>query len=338
LLLYSIILAGYYIARKSWGSGITYDPKPAITFIASLGFYIEKLALPLDLNLLPEVSNNPAYWLFALLPAGLIWVLYSAKDRHGIFMTGWVLLGILPALFVIQTGAESLFGERYLYLASVGFSLALASWLGRIKNTRVLATCAATVLLVYAVGTQGRLMLWSDETALWRDTVEKSPRFTVAHLYYGSALIGKGQVKEGKKELMVMLGSKEAGFETQALVLKHLKAMSGSDAALLYDIKTAMGEGAAYYNLGLLNYAQSHDDNDKGQLENAIGYFRKAIAASPDFIMPHYYLGVCYLEQADWNKAADQMNLTAKLDFDGTYKERTANYLALIDEFRKRGL
>jgi uncharacterized protein HemY len=59
---------------------------------------------------------------------------------------------------------------------------------------------------------------------------------------------------------------------------------------------------------------------------------------SSGFMRPHYYLGLCYLEANDWQKAEEQLKIARLLDLDGRYRAQTSDFLSLIEAVRKMEL
>jgi tetratricopeptide (TPR) repeat protein len=84
--------------------------------------------------------------------------------------------------------------ERFLYLPSIGFCVAVAVLLcaagERIARSRPIARWALPAVVVLALGarTYARNADWHDELSLWRSTVAVSPASFKAHMGYGDAI------------------------------------------------------------------------------------------------------------------------------------------------------
>jgi uncharacterized protein HemY len=55
-------------------------------------------------------------------------------------------------------------------------------------------------------------------------------------------------------------------------------------------------------------------------------------------VRPHYYLGLCYLEANDWQRAEEHLKIARRLDIDGRYRAQTADFLSFIEVVRKMEL
>jgi tetratricopeptide (TPR) repeat protein len=125
------------------------------------------------------------------------------------------------------------------------------------------------------------------------------------------------------------------------LIAKVLHNAGGRDGdeALLETLTQARGEAEAYYGLGFMYYhLYTGDRKQPGLLGKSIEYLEKAVALSSDFVRPHYYLGLCYLEANDWQRAEEHLKIARRLDIDGRYRAQTADFLSFIEVVRKMEL
>jgi|GEM_PF-4618442 tetratricopeptide (TPR) repeat protein len=340
---YIIVVVVYYLFPHDTDKALSLSdlyPQSFYSLFVSFGYSMQKLAVPFNLNMMPYISDSPFYFIFSLIPLVIGGVLYSEGKRLEGFLTAWIILTlILSLLATLSTGG--VIGERFLYLPSAGFCLLIGAVLKRIKNPKILFACLMPVFIIYGIGTYNRTVVWKDEIAIWKDTAEKNPDFALAHLNYGAVLLKKGIKEKGKEELLKALKQRNLTTE-EILSVMLLFASAGAETPevaekeILNVIKTAKGEAAAYYNLGLMYYdlfnsAKSKKTKKKLFLNKAIGYFEKAIENTRNFLLPHYYLGICYLRQQKWEKAEIHLKTARKLDIEGEYKEELADFLKLIE-------
>jgi tetratricopeptide (TPR) repeat protein len=100
----------------------------------------------------------------------------------------------------------TVFGERLLYLPSVGFCLAFAAlWIrasealtDRWRLVRFAApVTTAAILLALTARTVAYAAVWRDEVSLFTEAVRAQPRSAKAHQLLGAALMEVGRVDEG---------------------------------------------------------------------------------------------------------------------------------------------
>lgn len=193
----SLSMTAALINSGSFSEGVT----GALT---AFGFYLKKLFFPLPLNFAIDVVS-PLYLYPGLLFFLLLPFLLRKKELWSVLTLACAIF-LLPALLVsIKKVAWTPYAERYLYLSSVFFCLTAAGGLGslqeRLKSERWLFPLALCAVVGAGLVTLQRAFLWQDNLALYRDTVRKSPGFGAAHLELATALLRKGNLREGRIEL-----------------------------------------------------------------------------------------------------------------------------------------
>lgn len=155
--------------------------------------YLRLFILPVGQNADPEVAvsqslmdNGAIFGLIAL--AALIGAAWFYRKRwplasFGIF-TFLLLVAPTSSFIPIQDPMQ----ERRLYLPFIGLALVCLELLRRVESKQR-AVIEAAVLMVLAAATYQRSAVWGSPTALWQDTVAKSPnkvrpRFQLAEAYY----------------------------------------------------------------------------------------------------------------------------------------------------------
>ncbi len=180
-----------------------------IFFLASIGFYLKKIIIPLPLSIAITNINITLYALAGLLSlltvAGLVFL--KSFRRHHFFLV-WSLLGILPAALIsFTTIAWTPWAERYLYFSLVplsifiviGFFGLLEQQRGRFK--KVVPVIGLSILLLFSISTVHRSFLWNDDLRLWKDAYSKSPDFIYAAVGYATVLAKRGETNEAEKIL-----------------------------------------------------------------------------------------------------------------------------------------
>jgi tetratricopeptide (TPR) repeat protein len=228
---YALVFALYLLARRaavgSFGvplSMIPYAENPLahedvatrlLTAIGVLGRGLALLLFPRVLS--PDYSydaipliRSPLDPMF-LASAAVLAVIAVAAVRAVrawpalAFCAAWYAIGIFPASnLLVKLG--TVFGERLLYLPSVGFCLAFAAlWIrasealtDRWRLVRFAApVTTAAILLALTARTVAYAAVWRDEVSLFTEAVRAQPRSAKAHQLLGAALMEVGRVDEG---------------------------------------------------------------------------------------------------------------------------------------------
>ncbi|GAB4390297.1 MAG: tetratricopeptide repeat protein [Thermodesulfovibrionales bacterium] len=336
--LYALISGAYYLyagARGELSAAGHFDP---YALFSGLWYYMGKLAVPTGLNFMPSLNLSPIYAMLALSGLAAIGILYSEGRKKEAFLASWVVITLLPALFLAGSGNESRLGERYLYLPSVGFCLLLASLVRTAASGKKALAFMVPVLLLYAWGTFDRARLWGDDVAIWRDTAAKSPQSVSARLNLGAKLLEKGLPDEGKRQLALALRNDGITDDDMLRALRLLESSGARDAEelVLRSLAATRGSAPAYYGLGFMYYSR-RDGDRPAFLGRAIEYLEKSVSVSPSFMRPHYYLGLSYLEAGDYEKAEKHLVLAKDLDVDGQYLAQTRSFLSFIRKARDMG-
>jgi hypothetical protein len=196
----------------------------AVSYVAYLG----KLLLPRNLAVFYPVPLEIPAWETAgavtLLAAITAFSLWKAR-RAPWLLVGWLwFLGTLvPVIGLVQVGRQAM-ADRYTYLPSIGLCLAIVWGVAELAGHRraVLATTAAAVIALLAVGTWRQAGYWKDSDALYRHALAVTDGNYLAHLGLAKALTAQGDWNGA------------AGQYRAALTLRPglVEARSGLDAML----------------------------------------------------------------------------------------------------------
>jgi tetratricopeptide (TPR) repeat protein len=195
--------------------------------------------------------------------------------------------------------------ERRLYLPMIGLLLVVVDFLRRWRTSRGILTAAlAGVLAVAAFTTYARSLVWTSDTALWGDSVSKSPQKSRPQFQLAFAYYSQGRCNEA---------------------LPHYEA--------------AAVRGQNDYRL-FVDWAVALDC--AGRSEEALEKLRKARTLQ-DSAQVHSLLGMIYIKQGRRAEALQELNTAEKIDpnFDMTYTYRAALYYeqgdvnGAINEYRR---
>jgi len=298
----SFLLAAFYVVVhlaviggiSSVGPPNRMRPGDTVIFgCTQLGEYAAKLIWPQHLSyswkFYPPLSwRDPAVlmgMLFALWSAGMM-AAWWRRSRAVSFAIVWFFLTLAPVLNIAGVGVPA-YGERYLYLPSVGIcwlaGAALAALQGqspelpRQRLRQVAAVALGTALLV--AGTFRilvRLPAWRNNFTLGLATVRDDPTAAMFHVFLGNAY-------------------REAGDRNRARV-EFVAAIALDPSA-----------GEAFVNLaGVLL--------DDGNVEAGEDTLRRGAQFNPAFSKPLFALGKIALFRGDKEAARDFFERALALD------------------------
>jgi protein O-mannosyl-transferase len=231
--------------------------------------------------------------LLALLAlAGVAW---HFRRRYPLASFGFFVFLVLMAPTSSILPIRDPLAERRLYFGILGLVLITAGLLSRVRSPRGILTGAlAAVLLIFAVATRSRAEVWSNNIALWQDTVEKSPGKSRTHFQLASAYDAVGQCEQAAGE--------------------YAKA---SQFPMEMEIR---------YNL-LVDWGLALECTN--QSDQALAKLHEAAAIDPT---AHVYTQICkvYGDHAQWSDAMDALATAEKLDptFARIYDYRGNIYLS----------
>ncbi len=223
-----IVLTSYLLLRTFAIRGFVpergYDDfglyKVIINVIVLFGQYVSMLVVPINLSIIhvfkPLASLSDA----RMLPAmGIIvvfvsLVFYALMKNRGLFISlSWIALPLIPVLYFPAFTSEAVFAERYLYLPSVGFVLAVAvlltifyqSKLSRYVTVPAIILSFTVLLISFSLVSRERNLAWRDNHSLWTDTVNKSPYSYTAHNNLGNVYYQSGFLDDAIREYRIAL-------------------------------------------------------------------------------------------------------------------------------------
>lgn len=177
-------------------------PYTGFAFLKAFVFYIKKFFLPFPLNL-AILEVDPLYEFLAVpVVFGCIYVISKRSVTAAIFSMGIFMLG--PALLMsLNQIAWTPYAERYLYLPLAFITIAsilfLSDSLKRFNMPQIYKfVLVGLLLVVFAVSTFHRSFQWMSNYAIMKDTVEKNPRFHLAHAEYARALMFRGEFEKAR--------------------------------------------------------------------------------------------------------------------------------------------
>jgi protein O-mannosyl-transferase len=165
--------------------------------------------------------------------------------------------------------------ERYVYLASFGFALAIsaAAAAARPIAREIAFTCLAIWMGWSAWRLMRRVKDWQDPIALYGHSLEATPQSVLMNLNYGAALqtAGRRAEAEGQYQRVISLAPKDS---TAYVDLESLYIEEGrfDEAIAMYQraIATNPNDSTAYFDLGVMF-------QQRGQDQEALAFYKKVL-------------------------------------------------------------
>src|SRR5262249_52508691 len=287
--------------------------------------YLKLLVFPFHLSPLYDVPDVESVtqmlfilplFLIATIAGTVFW--WWRRDRSKVipFACLWSLW-LAPALYLRAFSSDKKVGDRYVYLASIGFCILVAAAIRRIRIparatpvgpiAQVTATVLAAVMLFY--GTLSQETYWSSDVLLFHRALEIAPKNDTA-----------------KENLSASLMTQDHFAQAIPLLLEVVKNKPQRWSILTY-------LGIAYYQVGeypkagdYLSRAIAIDPTDArehtymgltllklGRRDLALDSFRDSLRIKPEQMECHFGLGLILEERGDWQEAMREYEAAMKM-------------------------
>jgi tetratricopeptide (TPR) repeat protein len=230
-------------------------------------------------------------------------------------------------------------GERFAYISSLGFCIALASLFLKITNSAQLSLHALLsspsgrtkvgllllVLIPYSLKTITRNPAWHDNKTLFTTDVKTSTGSANAHYYYANTMFTDHINDEQSPSRDSLFNAAKDEFRKAMHINPYFhycyynigliwEKLGQPDSAIVYQQKTinlkpenTMAQYMAKGALGLV-YGKL-----KGDFEHAIPLLKEALLYKPDDEGYHENLGICYAMKGDYDGSITEFEAAVKL-------------------------
>jgi len=220
---YLLVATGYFVARY-YALGFALNnsnfksyplQQIGLTIPLVIWKYILLLVWPMELSLFHGVTMvKTAVDLQFILPfVGLIPLTFGLWKLRGSivarFAILWFAVNLLPVLNLSAFASEFMVQERYVYVASIGFSVLLAMALVKIPiqnwlpfKNRLTAQVAVVSLLVFLLAGKSfaQNATWRDDMTVWYHGVEIAPEQAMSHYILGHKLIKLAEYEKSAEQ------------------------------------------------------------------------------------------------------------------------------------------
>jgi tetratricopeptide (TPR) repeat protein len=166
--------------------------------------YLTNMIYPFNLSVLYDISTNIIYASLSL--AGIALLIFAAyyyrKQGEVILSISWFLLFLLPVINIIQLQAASQMADRYAYISLMGFALALAFIISKVRKEAAVAS-VLIICVAYALVDIKRNNYWKDDYAFYSQMMKDSPDMALGYNDLGIYYFKKGDMVNAEKYLTI---------------------------------------------------------------------------------------------------------------------------------------
>jgi protein O-mannosyl-transferase len=286
----ALALAGQYLGKLVWPAHLS----------AFYPFHVSSRFLDLPVLLGACALELCACFLYLL----------GKRARQVSFGILWLCLTLVPVLNARWMSAY-VFGERYLYLPSVGFCL-VAGWacavawqssLSRqsiLRTAAVAAACLVAALCVFRIS--WRLLDWRDDITLYTETLAAEPDDYRLHDALGLAYWIRGDAEKAEPEWQQTLRLEPNSAQTLDMLGALYAQQRRLDQAvplLERALRLNPRDAEAHLNLGAAKA-------EMGNMPSAEEHLQAAVSLSPMNFIAHNLLGKLYFDSKRLPEAEQQ--------------------------------
>jgi tetratricopeptide (TPR) repeat protein len=290
-----------------------------------LGEYIGKLLWPQHLSyswkFYPPLSwRDPAVllgMLFTLWAVGVA-VAWWKLDRPVCYSIFWFFLTLAPVINIAGVGVPA-YGERYLYIPSVGICWLLGQGLGAMTGQapgrrawrRFAAAALGSVLLLAAsLRVLVRLPAWRNNFTIGLATVREDPNAAVFHVYIGNHYRTEGNRGLARIEYIAAIAADPLAGEA-FVNLAGVFLGDGNESAA----EEVLRRGAQLNpTFSKPLFALGKIALERGSKEEARDYFARALSRDPNDAEALSALGLLSLQEGRLEEAEDLLSRAATVE------------------------
>jgi protein O-mannosyl-transferase len=366
---YGVLTFAYVLLRKFALHHVagTFDPAHGVTDMIRtwplvLYNYLRNLVLPIGLTGLyydPYVQSaaSPRFWLpvivLAAVAVGIWYWSRRSGDRIVAFAGLWMVVTLIPVLYLRNFSNGDFVRDRYLYLSSVGFVILLAKLirllpaLKSMRSAGVQATATIVLVFGYCVGTYAQQVYWGSELLVFARGNALYPNSPYAAVGFAKELSRRGSYDRAIRlmttaiqenpdlvpayfflaEAYTKAGDKE---KARAALEKYIEILPAAQVSEISQIDVA----GIYGQLGDYDHAlalcsqvlQAEPDlysalYNCGNINLMAGHYPDAeklltlaVREAPEEAAPNYFLGLVFFQTGRLKEAEASISKAVALD------------------------
>lgn len=173
-------------------------PKLVVSYLSNMMFPLH-LQTMYDVTAVERVRQIIPYIL--LIACIAVAVIYFRKKKEILFATGWFFLFLLPVSGILPTGITSM-ADRYVYISSMGFAMALG-YVISLANKKAVIAIMVLLCAWYATIDIQRNSFWKDQLSLFNQMVKDVPQLGVGYQNLGYCYYDRGEIDNAVKYLSI---------------------------------------------------------------------------------------------------------------------------------------
>jgi tetratricopeptide (TPR) repeat protein len=314
LMLRAHILHGlsHSVTPLSWGSMALTEPSIVWLYIRHLlipfglsGLY----GLPYVTKLMSAAFMLPVVLLLVVVLLLAWWISRLPDARLALFACCWIVLPIIPVLFLRAYAEGDIAHDRYLYIPSIGFVLLVSLFLAEVTRRwasirrKLQRGGLVVVAVVYAVATVTQQLYWASDLLLYGRAYKIAPHDNLICNDLGAALMDEGKPSEAIALYSQVL-AREPGFWLSNYNLGYtyyeLGRFKEGEEFLRRAININAADSDEYIYLGLSVWRQ-------GRTGEAVQYIQHAIQIRPSAPGYHFALAMILREQNNITAAESEL-------------------------------
>jgi len=287
------------------------QPKIILHYL-TIFFLPHKIAFDYDYKLSKSILDLdtiiPLFIIFLILALSLFLFLKN-KNNIFAFCTLWFFICILPRASILPTTELICDYKTYLASFSIYFFISiiffyLTNYLLNFKFFKIIKLQKTILLLsviLLAISTWQRNLVWSSELAFWQDAVKKTPNKARLLNNYGVALAENNKTLHAIKIYKKAIELDPTYAEPIINLAQYYQNTGNIELALQYYKKAIVLKEVhpeMYLNLGVIAFQAN-------QFEQARDFFDMAIKIKPYYSLAHFNLAQTYIKLNDVKKACE---------------------------------
>ncbi|HKW19304.1 MAG TPA: tetratricopeptide repeat protein [Terriglobales bacterium] len=279
-----------------------------LTLPSVVAFYARQLLAPLWMSPYADVywvrvADLGRFWIplvicCFLVIAGMAACVVAENRRRLLALYAWIILPLLPALYIPVFPPSELVHDRYLYVPSVGFCVLAVLAAGRVAQKvprRTLSLATGVALVALCVVTFRGELSWDNEILLYKRAALVAPHNEGALINLGLAYLERNDSKDGVDAL------------NQALELNPHSTLAAANLGHLFLVSNRYADAEPMFRRALwLNPHEEEWQEQFAEVELRLGKIaqaeeaaRQAIRLRPDGEEFHLVLGAVLLAKGD---------------------------------------
>ena len=314
--------------------------------------YLVHMVYPFDLSVLYDINTNIIYASLSLV--GIIVLVLTAyylrKQGEIVFSISWFLLFLLPVINIIRLQAASQMADRYAYFSLMGFALALAFIICKVRKEAAIGILLI-ICTAYAMVDIKRNNYWKDDYAFYSQMIKDSPDMALGYNDLGIYYFKKDDMVNAEKYLTIAGTKKDITARllgANAGVFWQADKLDIAEKLLLRQLELEPSNPQSYIMLKMINekkgnkaLAKSYGDKASTlfpgieemmkqrvvevcrqaesfiamrSFERAENLLREAIIINPDFVPALVDMGGLSAEKGDFTKAEKYLTRATALE------------------------